>query len=77
MGVVKETGIGWIVIEKKVHIFVVWDGLHSEVEIIYEVLDQLFRLMTDEGYVTNKNRVQLDNFEVMVITLPNASKKMA
>ncbi|XP_062084748.1 pentatricopeptide repeat-containing protein At3g05340 isoform X2 [Humulus lupulus] len=54
MGVVKETGISWVEIEKKVHSFVVWDRLHPQAEIIYGVLAQLFRLMTDEGYVPNK-----------------------
>ena len=54
MGVAKERGISWIEIEKKVHSFVVWDRMHPQSEIIYGVLAELFRLMTDEGYVPDK-----------------------
>ncbi|KAF3454473.1 hypothetical protein FNV43_RR04920 [Rhamnella rubrinervis] len=54
MRVAKETGISWIEIEKKIHSFVVEDRMHPQVEIIYEVLAGLFRLMTDEGYVPDK-----------------------
>lgn len=54
MGIAKETGISWIEIDKKVHSFVVWDRIHPQAEIIYGVLAQLFKLMTDEGYVPDK-----------------------
>lgn len=57
MGVAKETGISWIEIEKKVHSFVVEDRMHPQVEIIYAVLSELFRLMTDEGYVPDKKYI--------------------
>lgn len=53
MGVAKETGISWIEIENKVQSFVVGDRMHPQAEIIYGVLAELYRLMTDEGYVPN------------------------
>ncbi|XP_021281765.1 pentatricopeptide repeat-containing protein At3g05340 [Herrania umbratica] len=55
MGVVKETGISWIEIEKKVHSFVVQDRIHPQAEAVYGVLKELFRLMLDEGYVPNES----------------------
>ncbi|OMO62533.1 hypothetical protein CCACVL1_22767 [Corchorus capsularis] len=54
MGLAKETGISWIEIEKEVHKFVVQDGLHPQAEAIYEILEELFRLMLDEGYVPDQ-----------------------
>ncbi|XP_022719383.1 pentatricopeptide repeat-containing protein At3g05340-like [Durio zibethinus] len=54
IGVVKETGISWIEIENKVHSFVVRDRMHPQAEVIYGVLEELFRLMLDEGYVPDK-----------------------
>ncbi|XP_057960483.1 pentatricopeptide repeat-containing protein At3g05340 [Malania oleifera] len=54
MGLMKSTGESWIEIDKKVHKFVVGDQMHSEAEIIYGVLAQLFRVMSDEGYVLDK-----------------------
>ncbi|KAL3728277.1 hypothetical protein ACJRO7_032946 [Eucalyptus globulus] len=53
-GVAKETGISSIEIEKKVHSFVVRDRMHPQSETIYEVLKELFLLMTDEGYMPDK-----------------------
>ncbi|KAB2630169.1 pentatricopeptide repeat-containing protein [Pyrus ussuriensis x Pyrus communis] len=55
MGVTKETGISWIEIEKKVQSFVVGDRMHPQAEPIYRVLGELFRLMTDEGYVPDES----------------------
>lgn len=52
--VAKEIGISWIEIDKKVHSFVVGDQMHPQSETIYAVLAELFRLMTDEGYVPDK-----------------------
>jgi len=54
MGVEKETGLSWIEIEKKVHSFVVGDRMHPQAENIYGVLAELFRHLTDEGYVPDK-----------------------
>ncbi|XWS58196.1 hypothetical protein CRYUN_Cryun08bG0014000 [Craigia yunnanensis] len=53
-GVVKETGISWIEIEKKVHSFVVQDRTHPQAEVIYGVLEELFGLMLDEGYMPDR-----------------------
>ncbi|OMP03347.1 pentatricopeptide repeat-containing protein [Corchorus olitorius] len=54
MGLAKEIGISWIEIEKEVHKFVVQDGLHPQAEAIYEILEELFKLMLDEGYVPDQ-----------------------
>ncbi|KAK2976063.1 hypothetical protein RJ640_024791 [Escallonia rubra] len=54
MGVTKETGISWVEVENKVHSFVVYDQMHSQGEVIYGVLLELFRHMRDEGYVPDK-----------------------
>ncbi|XP_059648532.1 pentatricopeptide repeat-containing protein At3g05340 [Cornus florida] len=54
MGVAKETGISWIEVEKNVHSFVVEDRMHPQAEIIYGALFELFRHMSDEGYVPDK-----------------------
>ncbi|GKV08996.1 hypothetical protein SLEP1_g20562 [Rubroshorea leprosula] len=53
MGVVKEIDISWIEIEKKVHSFVVGDRKHPQAGAIYGVLQELFELMLDEGYVSD------------------------
>ncbi|KAA8545112.1 hypothetical protein F0562_019896 [Nyssa sinensis] len=58
MGVPKDTGISWIEIEKKVHSFVVEDQMHPQGEIIYGVLFELFRHMSDEGYVPDKRKLE-------------------
>lgn len=57
MGVAKETGISWIEIEKEIHSFVVRDQMHPQGEIIHGVLLELFRHMTDEGYVPDRRFV--------------------
>ncbi|KAE8685000.1 Pentatricopeptide repeat-containing protein [Hibiscus syriacus] len=49
-GVLKETGISWIEIEKKVHSFVVQDRMHPQAEAMHGVLEDLSELMLDEGY---------------------------
>ncbi|XP_023747612.1 pentatricopeptide repeat-containing protein At3g05340 [Lactuca sativa] len=54
VGVVKDVGISWIEIEKKVHTFVVDDRMHEETEGIFGILLVLFRHLTDEGYVPDK-----------------------
>ncbi|XAR52592.1 hypothetical protein NMG60_11020740 [Bertholletia excelsa] len=54
MGVSKETGISWIEIEREIHSFVVGDRMHQQEEIIRSLLLQLFKHMSDEGYVPDK-----------------------
>ncbi|PIA30748.1 hypothetical protein AQUCO_05400090v1 [Aquilegia coerulea] len=55
LGVKKETGLSWIDIHKDVHSFVVEDRVHPQAEKIYEVLEDLLKLMKDEGYVPKLN----------------------
>ncbi|KAF6148316.1 hypothetical protein GIB67_025535 [Kingdonia uniflora] len=49
VGVKKDTGMSWIEIDKKVHTFVVEDTFHSQGEIIYGLLEELYKSMKDEG----------------------------
>ncbi|OIW17502.1 hypothetical protein TanjilG_22614 [Lupinus angustifolius] len=54
MGVVKEVGVSWIEMEKKINSFVVGDKLHPQAEIIYWVLSGLLKHLKDEGYLPDK-----------------------
>ncbi|GKV48496.1 hypothetical protein SLEP1_g55306 [Rubroshorea leprosula] len=54
MGLVKEIGVSSIELEKNVYSFVVEDRNHPQAEAIYGLLQELFRLMLDEGYVPDK-----------------------
>ncbi|GAB2238964.1 hypothetical protein Droror1_Dr00024877 [Drosera rotundifolia] len=60
MGVAKETGGSWIEMEKRVHGFVVSDKMHPEADMIYGLLSQLFRHMSDEVYERDNSSVQQD-----------------
>ncbi|KAG4166045.1 hypothetical protein ERO13_A13G107500v2 [Gossypium hirsutum] len=51
IGVSKEIGISWIETEKKVHSFVVQDRMHPQAELMYGILEELLKLMLEEGYV--------------------------
>lgn len=50
-GVKKEPGCSWIEIENKVHVFLVDDTVHPEVQSVYDYLDQLGLEMRKLGYV--------------------------
>ncbi|KAK1431399.1 hypothetical protein QVD17_07858 [Tagetes erecta] len=54
VGIAKDTGASWIEVDKRVHSFVVDDRMHSQTEVIFDVLLVLFRHLTDEGYVPDK-----------------------
>ncbi|XP_043709347.1 pentatricopeptide repeat-containing protein At3g05340-like [Telopea speciosissima] len=60
MKVKKEAGMSWIELEKTVHSFVVGDRTHPQSEIIYHVLKELIRLMSDEGYVLDERFLHYD-----------------
>lgn len=47
-GIVKETGISWIEVDKKIHSFSVADEMHPQVEDVHEILWKLFDHMIDE-----------------------------
>ncbi|KAJ0234266.1 Pentatricopeptide repeat-containing protein [Hirschfeldia incana] len=54
MGVSKESGVSWIVIENQTYTFVVGDKLHPQAEAIHDVISELFDVMIDEGNRTDK-----------------------
>ncbi|KAJ4956173.1 hypothetical protein NE237_012956 [Protea cynaroides] len=56
----KETGMSWIELENKVHSFVVGDRIHPQSETIYQVLEELIRLMRDGGYVPDESFLHYD-----------------
>ncbi|KAL8540829.1 hypothetical protein ACS0TY_002160 [Phlomoides rotata] len=58
-GVVKEIGVSWIEIEKKIHSFVVADQMHPQGEDVNAVLSMLFGHMRDEGLARDINFVSL------------------
>ncbi|XP_027104555.2 pentatricopeptide repeat-containing protein At2g33680 [Coffea arabica] len=49
-GVSKEPGCSWIELKNQVHVFVVGDLLHPQIEKIKRELWRLIKLMKDEGY---------------------------
>ncbi|KAL3521020.1 hypothetical protein ACH5RR_019169 [Cinchona calisaya] len=49
-GVSKEPGCSWIELKSQVHVFVVGDLLHPQIEEIKKELWRLSKLMKDEGY---------------------------
>ncbi|GAB4833818.1 hypothetical protein Ancab_032066 [Ancistrocladus abbreviatus] len=50
-GVKKEPGCSWIEVENKVHVFLVDDAVHPEVQEVYDYLEQLGLRMRELGYV--------------------------
>ncbi|XP_017974316.1 PREDICTED: pentatricopeptide repeat-containing protein At1g25360 isoform X2 [Theobroma cacao] len=50
-GVHKEPGCSWVEVENKVHVFLVDDAVHPEVQAVYNYLSQLVLEMRKLGYV--------------------------
>ncbi|GAV72319.1 PPR domain-containing protein/PPR_2 domain-containing protein/DYW_deaminase domain-containing protein [Cephalotus follicularis] len=59
-GVKKEPGCSWIDVENKVHVFLVDDTLHPEVQAVYNYLEQLGLEMRKLGYVPDTKFVLHD-----------------
>ncbi|KAK9912617.1 hypothetical protein M0R45_036471 [Rubus argutus] len=49
-GVSKKPGCSWIVLKSQVHVFVVGDMMHPQIENIGVEIQRLFKHMKDEGY---------------------------
>ncbi|KAK9912621.1 hypothetical protein M0R45_036475 [Rubus argutus] len=49
-GVSKEPGCSWIELKNQVHVFVVRDEMHPQIENIYAEIRRLIKHMKDEGY---------------------------
>jgi pentatricopeptide repeat protein len=59
-GIVKEPGRSWIVVNKRVHEFVVRDRWHPHMEEIYAAWGSLVAKMKEAGYVPDTNSVWHD-----------------
>lgn len=59
-GIKKEPGCSWIEVENKVHVFLVDDTLHPEVQAVYKYLEQLGHEMRKLGYVPDTKFVLHD-----------------
>ncbi|KAI4388493.1 hypothetical protein MLD38_000815 [Melastoma candidum] len=61
-GVSKEPGCSWIELKDGVHVFVVGDQMHPEIDEIRSELRILSRLLKDEGYRPDIDRTASDAF---------------
>ncbi|KAL4632189.1 hypothetical protein ACB092_04G034100 [Castanea dentata] len=59
-GIKKEPGCSWIEVESKVHVFLVDDTVHPEVQAVYNYLEQLVLEMRKLGYVPDTKFVLHD-----------------
>ncbi|XP_061356798.1 pentatricopeptide repeat-containing protein At1g25360 [Gastrolobium bilobum] len=59
-GVKKEPGCSWIEVENMVHVFLVDDAVHPEVQAVYRYLEQLVHEMRKLGYVPDTKFVLHD-----------------
>ncbi|KAF7807172.1 pentatricopeptide repeat-containing protein [Senna tora] len=77
-GVKKEPGCSWIEVENKVHVFLVDDTVHPEVQAVYRYLEQLVLLMRKLGYVPDTKFVLHDmESEHKEYALSTHSEKLA
>ncbi|OVA14516.1 Pentatricopeptide repeat [Macleaya cordata] len=56
----KDPGYSWIDVKNKVHLFVVDDKSHPQAVAIYSKLEDLIRIIKEEGYVPDTDFVLLD-----------------
>nr|KAJ0196093.1 hypothetical protein LSAT_V11C700365690 [Lactuca sativa] len=56
----KDPGFSWINVKRKAHVFVVDDRSHLESEKIYEKVEDLVKLIKEDGYVPDTDYVLLD-----------------
>jgi len=59
-GLKKEPRVSWIEVKVRVHSFTFKDKMHPQITVIYEKLEELTKLMKEEGYVPDKNFVLHD-----------------
>lgn len=77
-GVKKEPGCSWIEVENKVHVFLVDDTVHPEVQAVYRYLEQLVLEMRKLGYVPDTKFVLHDmESEHKEYALSTHSEKLA
>ncbi|KVI01513.1 protein of unknown function DUF1771 [Cynara cardunculus var. scolymus] len=56
----KDPGFSWIDVKNKAHVFVVDDRSHPEGEIIYDKVEDLIKLIKEDGYIPDTDYVLLD-----------------
>ncbi|CAK9178456.1 unnamed protein product [Ilex paraguariensis] len=77
-GVKKEPGCSWIEVDNKVHVFLVDDTMHPEVQAVYNYLEELRLKMRKQGYVPDTKYVLHDmESEQKEYVLSTHSEKLA
>ncbi|EXB53614.1 hypothetical protein L484_005164 [Morus notabilis] len=78
-GIKKEPGCSWIEVESKVHVFLVDDTKHPEVQAVYTYLEKLRLEMRKLGYVPNTKFVlhDVESEEHKEYALSTHSEKLA
>nr|GMC53564.1 pentatricopeptide repeat-containing protein At1g25360 [Ipomoea batatas] len=77
-GVKKEPGCSWIEVENKVHVFLVDDTKHPEIQAVYNYLEELAVKMRKAGYIPNTKYVLQDmETEQKEYALSTHSEKLA
>ncbi|POO00223.1 DYW domain containing protein [Trema orientale] len=77
-GVKKEPGCSWIEVDNKVHVFLVDDTMHPEVEALYKYLNKLGLEMKKLGYIPDTKYVLRDmESELKEYSLSTHSEKLA
>ncbi|KAL5976537.1 hypothetical protein ACLOJK_020870 [Asimina triloba] len=77
-GVKKEPGCSWIEVANKVHVFLVDDSVHPEVQLVYSLLEKLGAKMRKLGYIPKTNFVLHDmESEQKEYALSTHSEKLA
>ncbi|XP_057958735.1 pentatricopeptide repeat-containing protein At4g33170-like [Malania oleifera] len=56
----KDPGFSWIDVKNKVHLFVVDDRSHPQANLIYDKVEDLIKIIKEEGYVPDTDFVLLD-----------------
>nr|GMC66992.1 pentatricopeptide repeat-containing protein At1g25360 [Ipomoea batatas] len=77
-GVKKEPGCSWIEVENKVHVFLVDDTKHPEIQAVYNYLEELAVKMRKAGYIPDTKYVLQDmETEQKEYALSTHSEKLA
>ncbi|KAM2965085.1 hypothetical protein FF2_022807 [Malus domestica] len=77
-GVKKEQGFSWFQIQNKVHVFGVDDGVHTQKEAIYKMMEKIWKEIKNMGFVPDTDSVLHDvGEEVKEKMLKHHSEKLA
>ncbi|CAL5346425.1 unnamed protein product [Camellia sinensis] len=74
----KEQGFSWVQIKNEVHVFGVDDGLHPQREVIYRMMEKIWKEIKKLGFIPNTDAVLHDlDEEVKEQILRHHSEKLA